>query len=165
MMAIGEIIRDGVVLSAIASSILIAGLYANPRLFLQDYPADIQARVHPKTASEKRQSLAIGIPFLALLLAVPTISTLVLNNRSGGNASLLHLCLNAFGVAFIFNLIDLLILDWWMFCTLTPGFIVIPGTEGLKAYRDYGYHFKAFIKGTLFSLAAGLVIGCIVALL
>lgn len=62
MFNLGKTILDGVLLSIIASLILIVSLYINPRTFLQDYPKDIQAKVPPKTLSERRMSLLLGIP-------------------------------------------------------------------------------------------------------
>jgi hypothetical protein len=49
-----------------------------------------------------------------------------------------------------------------MFCFITPNFLIIPGTEGMQAYKDYVYHFRAFLIGTILSIAAGLVIAGIV---
>ena len=106
-----------------------------------------------------------GIPILLLLVVVPLISTLTLKRQGGDEVSFMQLSLNAFGVVFIFNLVDLLVLDWLLFCTITPGFMAIPGTEGDPAYKDYGFHFRAFLVGTLLSIVAGLVIGGIVMLL
>jgi hypothetical protein len=161
----GKIIIDGTILSVLASLYLIAVLRFNPRLFLQDYPADIQAHVLPKTEEEKRQSLIVGIPFLILLAVVPFVSTLTLKYQGGRDVSFLQLFLNAFGVVLIFNLVDLLLLDWLMFCTITPRFVVIPGTEGMAGYKDYVYHLRASLVGTALCIVAGLVIAGVVWLL
>ncbi len=165
MINISKILLDGALLSILSSILLIVVLWINPRLFLQDYPDEIQAVVPPKTDQEKRQSLIPGIPFLLLLFAVPFISTLILKRQSEETISFFTLFLNAFGVVFFFNLVDLLLLDWLLFCYITPGFLVIPGTEGMLAYKDYGYHFRAFLIGTVLSIAAGLVIAGMVAFL
>ena len=165
MINISKILLDGALLSILASISIIGILRFNPRLFLQDYPEEIQAGVPPKTNLEKRQSLITGIPFLLLLFAVPLISTLILKRQSGETISFILLFLNAFGVAFTFNLVDLLLLDWLLFCFVTPSFLVIPGTEGMQAYKDYGFHFRAFLMGTVLSIAAGLVIAGIVSFL
>ena len=165
MWNIGRTLLEGAILSVIASILLIAILRFNPRLFLQDYPGEIQNQVAPKTEKEKRQSLIVGIPFLIVVIAVPFISTLTLKHQSGEGVSCLHLFLNAFGIVFVFNLVDLLLLDWLMFCTITPKFVVIPGTEGSEAYKDYGYHFRASITGTILSVVGGLVIAGIVTFL
>jgi hypothetical protein len=165
MWNIGRTLLEGAILSAIASILLIAILRFNPRLFLQDYPEEIQNQVPPKTEKEKRQSLIVGIPFLIVVVAVPFVSTLILKLHGGEGVPFLHLFLNAFGVVFIFNLVDLLLLDWLMFCTITPEFLVIPGTEGSEAYKDYGYHFRASITGTILSVVGGLVIAGVVTVL
>jgi len=165
MIDVSQTFLDGVLLSLIASIYLIGVLRFNPRLFLQDYPAVIQELVPPKTEQEKRQSLIIGIPFLILLAAVPFISTLNLKQESELTVSFLQLFLNAFGVVFIFNLVDLVLLDWVIFCYFTPAFVVIPGTEENPAYKDYGYHFRASLIGTVLSIGAGLVIAGILVFL
>jgi hypothetical protein len=165
MINISKILLDGALLSILSSILLIVVLWINPRLFLQDYPDEIQAVVPPKTDLEKRQSLIAGIPFLLLLFAVPFISTLILKRQSVEMISFFPLFLNAFGVAFFFNLVDLLVLDWLIFCYITPGFLVIPGTEGMGEYKDYGFHFRAFLIGTVLSIAAGLVIAGMVVFL
>ncbi len=162
MINISKVLLDGVLLSILASISIMGILRFNPRLFLQDYPDEIQAVVPLKTDQEKRQSLITGIPFLLILLAVPFISTLILKRQSDEMISFVPLFINAFGVAFFFNLVDLLLLDWLMFCFITPGFLVIPGTEGMGAYKDYGFHFRAFLIGTVLSVAGGLIIAGLV---
>ena len=164
MFSFRRIVLDGAILSLVASLLLIVSLRLNPRIWLQDYPEDIQNKVPPKTGQEKRLSLIFGLPFLVLLAAVPFVSTLALKRQDGG-VSFLQLFLNAFGVVFAFNLVDLLLLDWLMFCTITPRSVVIPGTEGMKGYKDYSYHFKASVIGTVLSIVAGLVIAGIVSFL
>jgi hypothetical protein len=102
------------------------------------------------------------VPFLLLLFAGPLISTLSLNHQSGGELTFLAPALHAFGIVFIFNLVDWLILDWLIFCTITPGFLIIPGTEGMAGYKDYDFHFRAFLSGTVLSTVAGCIIGALV---
>jgi len=58
----------------------------------------------------------------------------------------------------VFSAVDLLILDWLVFVTLRPKIVVLPGTEGAKGYGDYGFHFRAFLKGLAGSLIGSLVI-------
>ena len=162
MFNLGKTILDGFLLSTISSLLIIVSLYINPRTFLQDYPKDIQAKVRPKTLSERRMSVLLGIPFLLVLILVPFISTLTLKQPNGESSSFIALFVNAFGVAFIFNLVDWLLLDWLMFCTITPKFVVIPGTEGMASYKDYGFHFRGFIIGTFLSAVGAMVIAGVV---
>ena len=156
-----KIIIDGSLLSIIASILLILGMRINPRILLQDYPKDIQAAVDPKTPSEKKLSLLLGMPFLLALILIPFFSTLSLKPHT---SSLAALFINAFGVVFIFNLVDWLLLDWLMFCTITPKFVVVPGTEGKAGYKDYWFHLRGFFIGTILSAVNGAVITAVVLL-
>jgi len=157
-----KILLDGGILAVIASLLLITGMVINPRLFLQDYPKEIQQAVQPKTTAEKKLSLILGIPFLLVLVLVPFFSTLALSRET---ESFILLFLNAFGVSMIFNLVDWLILDWLLFCAINVKFMVIPGTEGMAAYKDYVYHFRGFLIGCVISAATSLVIAGVVLLI
>jgi hypothetical protein len=162
MVDIRRIVVDGGILSLAASLLLFAILRFNPRLFLQDYPQGIQDAVPAKTKEEKRLSVLLGTPFLVLLAVVPFLSTLALKRHGAGEVPFVQLFLNAFGVVSVFNLVDLVLLDWLVFCTITPRFIVIPGTEGMRAYKDYGYHLRASIRGTVICAVAALVMAAVV---
>jgi hypothetical protein len=148
---------------ALATVFLLGLVLYNPRLMLQDYPPAIKAIVPPKTEQEKRLSTWLGLPFILILLVFPIYATFFFEGRMGG-ASFLSLWLYAFGIAFAFNLWDWLALDWLVFCTLTPRQFVIPGSEGHPAYKDYFFHFRGFLIGTVFSAVMGLIAAGIVAI-
>jgi hypothetical protein len=42
-------------------------------------------------------------------------------------------------------------------------FVVLPGTEGLAGYKDYGFHFRGFLLGTLLILGASVLVAGVVA--
>jgi hypothetical protein len=146
-MLLHRMLVDGAILSALATGLILGSVRANPRLWLQDFPADIRDAVPPKTPAEKRQSLIWGIPLLATFLGIPLLSCLWLA-RQTGTASFGLLWLDAFGVLMIFNAFDLLVIDWVVVCWLTPSFLVIPGTEGFAGYKNYWHHFRGFLIGT-----------------
>jgi hypothetical protein len=127
----------------------------NPRIMLQDYPRDVQAAVPPKTAQERRQTVYWAIPLFLLFLGFPLAAALTAQ-AAGGDVLTSALC--AFGVGVVINVFDLLILDWLMFCTWTPSFVVLPGTEGLAGYKDYGLHFRGFLTGIVISAALSAII-------
>jgi hypothetical protein len=149
---------------ALATICLLFLVIYNPRLMLQDYPPAIQEIVPPKTDAEKRQSVWLGMPFMLVLFVFPIYATFAFEMRTGGGAGFLSLWVFAFGIAFAFNLWDWLVLDWLVFCTLTPKRFVIPGSEGHPAYKDYYFHFRGFLIGTVFSAVMGLIAAGIVAI-
>lgn len=158
-----KIIIDGGILSVVASIWLIFTMKVNARIYLQDYPPKIQEQVPRKTNLEKQLTYIFGIPFILILLFGSSLSTFALTEQ--GDVQFLVLWLNAAGVFFVFNLIDWLILDWLIFCTLTPNFLVIPGSEGMAEYKNYGYHFRAFLRGNIFSILGGLIIAGLIFIL
>lgn len=143
-----RVLVDGTLLSVAACLLILASARSNPRLWLQDLPSDIRDAVPPKTAAERRQSWWWGLPFLAVLAGIPAYSSLQLLRASSGAVSWFTLWLNAFGVMSVFNLVDLVIVDWLVLCWMTPTWAIIPGTEGFAGYKNYGHHFRGFLIGT-----------------
>lgn len=151
----------GLYYSLIVGTLFILLGRLNPEMWLNDYPPDIKTKYGPMSAKTNRQRLYFGIPAILFLLGFPFFIILQ-------QAQTLPL---TFGQVFggllliytMFNVFDLLILDWLIFNTLQPRFIVLPGTEGMAGYKDYKFHFIASLKGqtglTLFSLiGAGLIV-------
>ena len=157
-----KILIDGAIYSLIASIFLLVTMRINPRLFLQDYPKDVQNKVPPKSTSEKQLSTILGIGFLLILIIGPFLSTLTLKNANLEPLPFWVLLINSFGVAFFFNVVDWLMLDWLLFCTIQPKFMIIPGSEGMPGYKNYWMHFRGFLIGSLISLIGGLIITALV---
>ncbi len=149
------ILLYGIPASLLLSAIVVGMGLVNPRLMLRSYPKDVQAAVPPQTDQEKRQTLYWGIPFWLCLLGFPLAAALSIK-AAQGNA--VEIFLSAAGVIFLFNLVDWLILDWLIVCTITPKFMMLPGTEGMAGYKNYGMHFRGFLIGTILACVIGLLI-------
>jgi hypothetical protein len=165
MPTITKVLIDGTLLSVLLLLWLgvVFSFRVSPRVFLQDYPKDIQDKVAPQTAAEKRLSRLIKMPLLIFVIIVPLISSWTLNRHDPEHTTFVALFLNASGVVFTFNVVDLLldfVLVW-----VNPKFVVIPGTEGMAGYKDYFHHFRGFLVGTVGSVVGGLVIAAVVFLL
>jgi hypothetical protein len=93
-----------------------------------------------------------------LTAAFPLGAALV-SKRAGGD--FLEAAVTSFGVVFLFNLIDWLLLDWLIFCTITPPFVVLPGTAGMSGYKDYGMHVRGFLVGSVLSAVIGIAVATI----
>jgi hypothetical protein len=96
------------------------------------------------------------------LLGCPTVAALTVK---AANGTVLEIFVAAFGMLFLSNLVDWLILDWLIFCTITPAFAVLPGTEGMAGYKNYGMHFRGFLIGTVLAILIGLLITVILVVL
>ncbi|HZU69511.1 MAG TPA: hypothetical protein VFA09_19715 [Ktedonobacteraceae bacterium] len=113
----------------------------------------------PKTLTEKRLSSYWAAVFLLLLIALLVLAALSAKAAHQGFAGVF---LSAFGVGFLFNLVDWLILDWLIVCTITPAFVVIPGTEGMAGYKNYARHFRGFLVGMAISVVMAVLIAALV---
>jgi len=161
MIDFGFTALHAVVYACIFSAFVLATLYMNPRLWVQDYPRSIQEKVPSKDEAEKRGSLILSLFFVLIFAGYPLATLLLYRGAPTFAGAFLHLF-----VMFQFsNLIDLVILDWLIFCTITPQWLVIPGTTVDDGYKDYRYHFIAGLKGVVITTVAALVVAGVYALL
>ncbi len=148
MSSFEQMMYVGVIMSIVLSVMILGSLYYNPRLSLTEYPKDIQKVVFPKSIHEKKQTIYFNIAYNSILFGTPFVSTYILHKHE----KLLYIdaYFHNFGILMIFNAVDLFILDWLIFCWITPRFVVIPSTEGMKGYKDYKFHLRGAIVGTKF---------------
>jgi hypothetical protein len=92
----------------------------------------------------------------------------MLESAFGGTITLLDAFLNIFGIMMFGTFGDLVILDWLIVGTITPNWVIIPGTEDMRdtAYKDFRkYHGKAHIRGTIIMAVLSLIIAGIIVVL
>ena len=154
----------GGLLSGISCALLLGILWVNPEILLNDYPPDIQAKHGPMSERSKRQRAPVAIFFGAVVLAVVAGSFLKIRSETGGHIPFLTAFIHLFVMFSLFNLADLLILDWPLVAT-RPNFLVLPGTEGLAGYKDYGFHFRGFLIGTALIFVTSVLLAGLVAAL
>jgi hypothetical protein len=156
-----RILRDGALLSVVASTYLLVLLRFNPRIFLKHFPKEIRKIVPPKSEKERRISILLGVPLGLLFIGSTFASALLWRASAQGSRSFWELFAHVFGLFFLFNLVDLLILDWLIVCRFTPSWLIIPGTEHIMMPKEYLYHFKGFLMGTVVSVIGGLAIAAL----
>jgi hypothetical protein len=160
-----RILRDGALLSVVTSTYLLALLRFNPRMFLRHFPKEIREIVPPRSAKERRMSLLLGAPLGLLFIGSTFASALLWRASVQGGLSFWELFAHVFGLFFLFNLVDLLILDWLIVCRFTPRWLIIPGTEHIVMPKEYFYHFKGFLLGTVVSVIGGLAVAALLPVL
>ena len=101
-------------------------------------------------------SLWFGVPLILLLVGSPFTSALLWRADMQAGPSFWELAAHAFGVIFIFNLFDLLILDWLILCRFTPRWVLLPGAEHIAVPKPYYQHFKGFLSGTIVAALVGI---------
>ena len=152
-----RIVEDGALFALSASAYLLVLLRFNPRILLRHYPKEVREIVPPKSQKERWLSLLFG-----LLIAAPLGSALLWRTATSESRSFWELFAYVYGVLFIFNLVDLLILDWLIVCWLEPHWVILPGTEYIVIPKQYLHHFKGFLIGTVGLVFVALAIAALV---
>ena len=157
------ILLHGAIYSLCLSVALLLMALANPRLMLQDYPKSIQRSVPPKTKREKLGTFTWGLPYTLTMLFYPFL--LGLYYAQLYNLGFGQVITFVWGVTLLFNVFDLIVIDWLIVCAITPKFVIIPGTEGNAGYKDYWFHFVAFLKGIIITFALSVLISGLINLI
>lgn len=155
-----RILIDGTVMNVLLMLVVYGSIYINPLFWITDYPPDIQAAVG-KVDLPIGQQLVAGVLFLFFVVGVPIYSNTKLRRQNNGQLSFLTAFVHSALICFYFTVWDLVVLDWLIFVTIQPDFIVIPGTAGMAGYRDYWFHFQVSFLGWaqwISILAGGLVL-------
>lgn len=165
-----NIVSHGTVAAALLLAYLLPIMrFTSPRIWgFSDYPKEITTRVPPQTDREAKLARIFFIPFSILMIGIPFVSTLLLEPAYVQPIPLLDAFLNSFGVLMFGNLADLIVLDLLIVGTITPSWVIIPGTEDMKdtAYKDFRKsHVKGHVYGTAFLAILSLVIALMVVII
>jgi hypothetical protein len=146
----------GLILSGLLVLIMLPSMLWNPAIWAGDYPPDIKARFGPLDARAQRQKGIVALAFFGAITGVYAWAIAAL--PAGVEPTFANVFMLAFVIAFVFNLFDLLVLDWLVFVTWQPRLIILPGTEGMAGYGDYAFHFRGFLIGLGFCIIMGLLV-------
>ena len=155
----------GIILSSVLFTLILGLVRINPEIMLKDYPPDIQAKYGPMSEQSKRQRIPVAIIVIVVLLGIVTLSFQGVSADPQGDLSFFTTFIHLFVMFSAFNLLDWLVLDWLIVVTIRPSFMILPGTEGLAGYKDYGFHFRGFLIGIVITLVTSILVAAVVAAL
>ena len=147
----------GLALSLVLTMITIVSGAIALDMFVGDYPPDIQQKFGPMSPRAARLRPFIASILFLTILVIPITGLFALQAEVLSIPFLPALVFSILTLL-VFNIYDLIVLDWIFFCTIQPRSMVLPGTEGMAGYRDYRFHFIGFLKGLGFCAAGGLLI-------
>jgi hypothetical protein len=150
----------GVIFGVVFSIAMLIIGRVNAEMILNDYPPDIRAKFGPMSEKTRKQANLASLPLLATLGLVVVLGLGQLRNLTGG-LTFLNTFIVVTTIFQMWNLIDLVFLDWFLLMTLKPRFMVLPGTEGMAGYSDFGFHFRKFLNGIVFTLILGGIVTAI----
>ena len=137
-LSIRRILVDGTIMNVLLTIVVYGSIYVNPTMWVGDYPPDVRAAVGEVNAPPPVLAVIMGILLFGVVIGVPLYSNAKLRRQNNGELSFLAAFIHSALIFFCFAVWDLVVLDWLIFVTIQPSFIVIPGTEGLAGYKDSG---------------------------
>ena len=155
-MNITQALVDGLIWSLLWVIVIAVAAWRFPQQLVHDYPEEIQKVVHLPPVDKQKYRRFIVPAFTAI---IGFLFFSVLRTYSAAEVAIWVLMLHAFILGMVWNVFDLLILDWLLFCTIQPKFMVLPGSEGHPAYKDYRFHFNGFLKGCAYSAVGAVICG------
>lgn len=129
----------------------------NAEMILNDYPPDIRAKYGSMSDRSRKQANKVTFPLLATLGLIVAMGLGQLRNHSG-ELTFVETLIASTLIFQVWNLLDLVLLDWFLLMTLKPKFMILPGTEGMAGYRDYRFHFRKFLNGIVFTFILALIV-------
>ena len=131
-----------------------------PWEMVHEYPEDIRKKTNleePDDEQKKKAKRYGGLASVALFAILAVFPMLHYKNTP---VPFLQVFLYTWIIAFTWNVVDLIIMDWLLVCTITPDWLILPGTKGCRGYKDYKFHFIGFLQGCIYiSITALLMAG------
>lgn len=140
--------RDGAVVAALATCLVMGTLRANPRLLMRHYPQALRDAVPSATKAERWAGLAVGLVLIGLLIGGPFLSAHI-KLVAEGPLPRSVLFIHAFIVGMVFNAVDWLVLDELWLGVLRPRWAMLPGAEDVPFKFNHLQHARGFVVGTL----------------
>ena len=152
------------VLCIVFTLIILPAQYKDPMVMIMSYPPNIIKRVEQlpqykgciKEKEKKHISKKLfGVFFFAGVLAIVA--------HLSGCKGFIDTFFHVFVLFFVVNIYDMLVLDWGVFCHSKK--LRIPGTEDMdEDYKDYLFHARGAMKGTVIGIIVAILSGVIILL-
>jgi hypothetical protein len=136
-------LQDATIYNALITAVMLGSVSHNKEMWVHDYPPDIKEKYGPVSEETRRLARLWAIPFFVVILGWVIFAALRLKKADNGRLPFKAAFKYIYLLFLSFWTYDLVVLDWLIFCTIQPGFIVLPGTEGMAGYKDYAFHLKA----------------------
>jgi hypothetical protein len=138
-------IVDGLLLGAGFTLVAVGSLWLDARIWIEDYPADIQAAAGAAGEAPLPLRLATAVVLFSVLLGGIIYSNWLVTREHGRAPGFKSVFVHTLALFWVVNLVDVTVVDWLVFVAIQPEFVVLEGTRGLAGYRDYWFHFEASV--------------------
>lgn len=164
--SLARLALDGTLYVLALGVFIIGSLLYNNRLWMQDYPKEIQALQAPLTPREKRERIVMAGLVFVVMVGGLLISNAGLKAANGGSLSFLSAYGNTLALFNLFNLFDAVVIDWGLGVVVKARFMLLPGSETrMHLYSDPHMHITNYLKGVIAGFILSLPIALVSTLL
>ena len=153
-----RILLDGSIMNSTVGSLVFSSYLINIEMWVQDYPPDIKEAFGPQSKKAQTQGAIVAVLLIGILLIGIILSNRKLRQDNGGILTFKEAFYHGYALLLFFWLFDLTIIDWLFFATLTPQFMVLPGTEGMAGYSNYSFHLTTALPSLLYLAIPALIV-------
>ena len=141
------LILESVIWSIIWIFFVIISVRVFPFTIEHDYPNDVRklANIQKPTSKQKLQGIIFGIIGFVILFGLLIVFALMHFNKQ--NLSFLSIFRHLWIICLTWNIVDLVIVDFFMICKFSVKLFVLPKTENYIGNKNYRFHFIGFLKG------------------
>lgn len=157
MTFISPVILEGILWSALWMAMVFVLIRYFPWLIEHDYPPDIREAAHTPAPTPRQKRKGNIFTIISYIVLIGTLIFLGLIHYIESPVSFGVVFLHIWIICFMWNVVDLLIVDWLIVCKITPKWMMISGTEHCRGWKDYGFHLKGFLRGCVFMTLFGLI--------
>jgi hypothetical protein len=163
-MLIATALTSGLVMATILSVLILVSLAQNPRIWFRRVPKIMQEAIPAMTPDEERLLKLWAIPIFGVTFLMP-LATAFWYEQSYQQMNYGEAFLFLWLMWMVFNLADLVIIDWLVVVWWQPSWTYIPEVKHLMHHVGYAYHFQGFLKGTVIMAVAALIFAGIIILI
>ncbi|MEM1246345.1 MAG: hypothetical protein AAGK22_08225 [Acidobacteriota bacterium] len=135
----------GLLNSGWTALLILLSFLHEPRIWLSDFPQEMQAVVPPKSAAEKRLERLWAVPILGSMFLLPFAYALWWHSEQDLGYLDAFLFFALCGLCF--NVVDLVVLDWLVSVWWNPPWMRLEGAEAMAHHDNYWFHFVGFLQG------------------
>lgn len=163
-MFLSAALASGILMSTLLTTLILTSLARNPRVLMINGPKIMQETLAPLTETEMRELNFGRVLIVLIMLLMPPAMGMwyesAYHQLSYGEAFLF-----LWIIWMVFNVVDLVIIDWFVLLRWQPSWSVIPNARPYSEDTDYAHHFRGFLKGTVMVSVFALVYALILTLL
>lgn len=160
-----SVIESGLIFGGLVTAwlvvVVVGSLLWNPEIWVHDAPPEMRAALPPKSDRARRQTTWVAAVMFGGLFALLIGQILGLSALPGGYPGFWPVVVAIWLALQLFNLVDLVLIDWLLIETIRPRWATLPGAEAFSDRRFYGFHFRGFLKGFVGITVASVVIAAL----